>query len=57
MSDENFLKLLNLIMPLIIKQTTNIREPIPADFELAATIRYFSTGATFTDLQFILRAH
>ena len=57
MPSESFLELLNLIAADITKQTTNMRDPIPPELKLAATIRYLSTGATFTDLQYIFRIY
>lgn len=48
---------MNLTKPVITKQKTNIRESMPANLKLAVTIFYLSTGARFTDLQYIFRVH
>ena len=52
MSEENFLELVALVRPDIEKQNTWMREAIPTEVKLAATIRFLATGRTYTDSQY-----
>ena len=45
------------IRPLITKQTTRLRKPIPAEQKLAITIRYLATGESFASLMYQYRVH
>jgi len=53
MDIESYNELLQMIMPMIAKQTTNMREPISCMERLSITLRYLATGNTFEDLKFI----
>ncbi|XP_037810045.1 uncharacterized protein LOC119602536 [Lucilia sericata] len=55
MKAKDFDYLLNLVKPLITKQTTRFREPISATERLAVTLRYLATGESFRSLQFVFR--
>ena len=55
MTEENFLEILALVREDIEKQNTVMRESIPADIKLAATIRYMATGKTYTESQYDFR--
>ena len=58
---QNFLRmdvgsyneLLQMVDPLIRKETTNMREPISPTERLSLTLRYLATGNTFEDMKFI----
>ena len=53
MIPENFDDLLNLIECDIKKKSTIMRNPIPPNIKLAATLRFLSTGANYAELQHI----
>ena len=57
MNANNFDEILSIIANDITKQDTNMREAIPPKIKLAATLRFLSTGATYSDLQFEFRVH
>ena len=57
MTAEIFDDLLNLIERDIKKKSTIMRDPIPPNIKLAATIRFLSTGANYAELQHIFRIH
>ena len=48
MTEENVLELLTIAKGDIDKQNTRMRDAIPASVKLAATIRFLSTGASYT---------
>ena len=49
-----FDELLQLIED-IQKQTTQLREPIPAKVKLAATLKFLTSGINYADLQYLFR--
>ena len=57
MTPEIFDELLSYIEVDITKQTTVLREAIPAKMKLAATLYYLSTGMNYSHLQHIFRIH
>ena len=57
MTHEVFDELLSYIEIDIMKQTTFLREPIPAKMKLAATLYYLSTVMSYSHLQCIFRIH
>ena len=57
MTPEIFDDLINLIECDIKKKSTIMRDPIPPNIKLAATIRFLSTGANYVELQHIFRIH
>ena len=57
MTAEDFDKILEIIEPDIPKQDTNMRRAVPAKVKLAATLRFLSTGSSYTDLQYQFRIH
>ena len=57
MTGENFLELLTIVKGDLEKQSTQMREAIPANMKLAATIRFLSVRASYTDLQYVFRIH
>ena len=50
MLPEVFYELLGEIEPSITKQNNVMRDSLPPDMKLAATIRYLATGVCYTDL-------
>ncbi|XP_018107432.2 putative nuclease HARBI1 [Xenopus laevis] len=52
MSDSSFNTLLQAVAPRISKQDTCMRQAIPAEQRLIATLRYLATGRSFEDLKF-----
>ncbi|XP_037822868.1 uncharacterized protein LOC119611377 isoform X2 [Lucilia sericata] len=50
-----FNKLLEIVGPTITKQDTILRQAIPASTRLLITLRYLSTGNTFTDMSYSFR--
>ncbi|KAG5866825.1 hypothetical protein JTB14_016555 [Gonioctena quinquepunctata] len=52
MSTSHFDELLGLISPYIVKQDTVMRNAIPAEERLSATLRYLATGRSYADLKF-----
>lgn len=55
MSPQSFDLLLSLIEPGITKETTNMREAIPAHTKLEITLHYLCTGATLLNLEHYFR--
>ena len=55
MTLDNFDEILSLIENDIRKQDTTMREAIPPNIKLAATIRFLSSGASYVDLQYQFR--
>uniref|UniRef100_A0A803KDN9 DDE Tnp4 domain-containing protein n=1 Tax=Xenopus tropicalis TaxID=8364 RepID=A0A803KDN9_XENTR len=52
MSESSFTSLLQAVAPMISKQDTCMRQSIPAEQRLIATLRYLATGRSFEDLKF-----
>ncbi|GFN94113.1 hypothetical protein PoB_002061900 [Plakobranchus ocellatus] len=52
MDIESYNELLQMFEPLIVKQTTNMRQSISPTERLSITLRYLATGNTFEDLKF-----
>ncbi|XP_069824530.1 uncharacterized protein [Dendropsophus ebraccatus] len=52
MSEDSFVKLLNMVKPMIEKKDTLMRKAIPAEQRLAATLRFLATGRSLQDLRF-----
>nr|XP_039250079.1 putative nuclease HARBI1 [Styela clava] len=57
MTPSTFDRLLNMIESKIVKQTTNMREPIPPEERLAVTLRYLVTGDSYQIIGFSYRIH
>nr|XP_039252493.1 uncharacterized protein LOC120329747 [Styela clava] len=57
MTPSTFDRLLNMIESKIVKQTTNMREPIPPEERLAVTLRYLVTGDSYQTIGFSYRIH
>ena len=57
MTPEIFDEILHLVEPYIKKESTILRDAIPAKMKLAATLRYLSTGTNYSDLQHMFRIH
>ncbi|CAI6375695.1 unnamed protein product [Macrosiphum euphorbiae] len=55
MSQEDFEHLVSLLTPIIAKQTTHFREPIPVNERLAVTLRFLATGESYTSLQYVFK--
>ncbi|XP_069829041.1 uncharacterized protein [Dendropsophus ebraccatus] len=52
MSQDSFERLLNMVKPMIAKKSTKMRQAIPAEQRLAATLRFLATGRSLKDLRF-----
>ena len=52
MDESTYVHLLDLVGPLIEKQSTVMREPISPHERLTATLRFLATGRKYQDLQF-----
>jgi hypothetical protein len=52
MNDETYLILLSVVIPLIEKQDTCIRQAITPHERPTATLRLLATGRTYEDLKF-----
>lgn len=52
MSETSFEMLLNLVSPLITKQATTMREPVPPRQKLVGVLRYLVTGQSMENLKF-----
>lgn len=52
MKERTFIKLLQMVEPLLRRQNTNMRECISVQERLALTLRYLATGRNFEDLKF-----
>ncbi|XP_058119856.1 uncharacterized protein LOC131284856 [Anopheles ziemanni] len=46
---------IGIVSPRIIRQTTNMREPIEPRVRLAITLKYLATGDSYTSLQFFFK--
>ncbi|KAG0713730.1 Protein ALP1-like [Chionoecetes opilio] len=55
MSKDNFVKLLNLVSPLIRKQDTKLRKAVSPAQRLSVTLRYLATGESRRSLEFQYR--
>lgn len=55
MSPTDFEFLLSKIEPLITKQRTRLRIPIPAKVRLAITLRFLATGDSYRSLHFLFK--
>lgn len=53
--DNIFQMLLNKVTPLIEKQNTTMREAIPTDVRLIATLGFLAIGSSYKDLKFSIR--
>jgi hypothetical protein len=52
MDEETYLQLLSLVAPLIEKKNTVMRNAIPPNERLTATLRFLATGRSDEDLKF-----
>ena len=52
MDEDAYLLLLKLVMPIIKKQNTNMREAITPHERLSATMRFLVSGSTYQNLRF-----
>lgn len=52
MDKETFIDLLGMVMPLIWKVDTKMRDAISASERLSSTLRFVATGQSFEDLKF-----
>lgn len=50
MSENSYIKILNLVSPLIIKQTTHLRRSITPHERLTATLQWMASGVSITKL-------
>ena len=50
MDKETFINLLGMVMPLIQKVDTKLRDSISASERLSSTLRFLATGQSFEDL-------
>lgn len=57
MAGETFLELFIIVKEDIEKQNTRVRDAIPANVTLTATIRFLSTRASYTELQYAFCIH
>lgn len=55
MSSSDFELLLQKIGPMIEKQQTRLRMPIPAKIRLALTLRYLATGDSYKSLHYLFK--
>ena len=51
MDAESYDELLNLVMPMIVKQNTTIREAISPNARFSITLRFLVTGNSFEDYE------
>ena len=54
MDAESYDELLNLVMPMIVKQNTTMREAISPNARLSMTLRFLATGNSFEDMKFLI---
>ncbi|KAJ8961244.1 hypothetical protein NQ318_008927 [Aromia moschata] len=52
MDEETYLQLLSLVIPLIQKQDTVMRNSITPHERLSATLRFLATGRSYEDLKY-----
>lgn len=52
MDETTYVELLNLVTPLLSKQDTVMRLAITPHEKLSATLRFLSTGTTYTDMKY-----
>lgn len=55
MSPNDFDFLLSKVEPLITKQKTRLRIPIPAKVRLALTLRFLATGDSYRSLHYLFK--
>lgn len=55
MSPNDFDVLLSKVEPLITKQNTRLRLPIPAKVRLAITLRFLATGDSYRSLHYLFK--
>ncbi|KAJ8982008.1 hypothetical protein NQ317_004095, partial [Molorchus minor] len=55
MSRSDFELLVNKLGPIIIKETTNMRDPIPVTTKLAITLKFLATGDSYRSLMYQFR--
>ena len=55
MNVDTFEYLLEKLRPIITKKTTNMRKPISPEEQLAVSLRFYATGASFDSLMFQFR--
>lgn len=55
MSRSDFELLVNKLGPIITKETTNMRDPIPVTTKLAITLRFLATGDSYRSLMYQFR--
>ena len=56
MSPKNLMTFF-LLLSWMLPNKTNMRQAIPAKVKLATTLRFLSTGSSYTDLQYHYRIH
>jgi hypothetical protein len=54
MDEETYLHLLSLVAPLIEKKNTVMRNTIPPNERLTATLRFLAAGRSYEDLKFTI---
>jgi hypothetical protein len=52
MDEETYLQLLSFVAPLIEKKNTVMRDAIPPNERLTATLRFLTTGRSYEGLKF-----
>jgi hypothetical protein len=55
MTEQSFMHLLSLVEPKISKESTTMRDSIPAAHRLALTLRFLASGNSYKDLQYNTR--
>lgn len=55
LSSSTFEVLINLIGPIIIKETTNFRQPISVQDRLAITLRFLATDDSYHSLMYLFK--
>jgi len=55
MSFQTFNELLEMIIPMIEKQDTQLRKAIPAKERLAITLHYLATGKSYSNLSYVFK--
>lgn len=52
MNESSFNKLLDMVSPLLSRESTNMRHCLPVKERLGVTLRYLATGRSFEDMKF-----